>query len=227
MARSASVVTAVLFSLVMFVFVVVTAIYLVSTPFVVRTIAQVTQGDSEMPLEERLYAASMTASYVRNSGRSIDTIEYYRQDAASGPESIGHLLDVRDAFSVVRTVWALCAMSVIAVIALVVWRKWWNWLRLMIRVFAGLCIVVPVTFGLLAIFAFNPLFAFLHEVVFPQGNWQFPSSSLLIQVFPVEFWMLSMRLLVLLTLIISVSLVYLHKTLVARFLDVELKEDES
>lgn len=35
---------------------------------------------------------------------------------------------------------------------------------------------------------FNTLFGYFHEVFFPMGNWSFPANSLIIQIFPEEFF---------------------------------------
>ena len=36
--------------------------------------------------------------------------------------------------------------------------------------------------------AFNFVFSLFHKIFFPQGNWQFPTDSLLIQTFPYSFF---------------------------------------
>ncbi len=41
---------------------------------------------------------------------------------------------------------------------------------------------------LLAIISFNSSFTVFHQIFFPQGNWQFAADSLLIQTFPLEFF---------------------------------------
>ena len=41
---------------------------------------------------------------------------------------------------------------------------------------------------LFALVGFNTLFTWFHKIFFPQGNWQFSSDSLLIQTFPIEFF---------------------------------------
>jgi integral membrane protein (TIGR01906 family) len=41
---------------------------------------------------------------------------------------------------------------------------------------------------ILSLFAFNTTFTIFHKIFFPQGNWIFPSDSLLIQTFPIEFF---------------------------------------
>jgi integral membrane protein (TIGR01906 family) len=35
---------------------------------------------------------------------------------------------------------------------------------------------------------FNQFFIFFHQVFFPQGNWSFPQSSILIRLYPEKFW---------------------------------------
>ena len=45
--------------------------------------------------------------------------------------------------------------------------------------------------GLMGVISFNWLFTMFHQLFFPQGNWQFATDSLLIQTFPLQFfiWM--------------------------------------
>ena len=42
--------------------------------------------------------------------------------------------------------------------------------------------------GVIATFAFDPLFLLFHEVFFPQGNFLFPPSSNLIRLYPDWYW---------------------------------------
>ncbi|MBW3019082.1 DUF1461 domain-containing protein, partial [Candidatus Woesearchaeota archaeon] len=39
-----------------------------------------------------------------------------------------------------------------------------------------------------AIIPFNSVFTAMHHILFPQGNWQFPADSMLIQYYPSGFW---------------------------------------
>ncbi|NQV91473.1 DUF1461 domain-containing protein [Candidatus Woesearchaeota archaeon] len=39
-----------------------------------------------------------------------------------------------------------------------------------------------------ALIGFNTLFTWFHRIFFPQGNWMFDAESLLIQTFPIEFF---------------------------------------
>ena len=48
---------------------------------------------------------------------------------------------------------------------------------------AGMVVVL-----LWVVISFDSLFTFFHLLLFPQGNWQFSSDSLLIQTFPIDFF---------------------------------------
>lgn len=45
--------------------------------------------------------------------------------------------------------------------------------------------------GGFALLAFGVAFELFHRVLFPGGNWAFPADSLLIRLYPYEFWQLS------------------------------------
>ena len=55
--------------------------------------------------------------------------------------------------------------------------------------YGGITTVVSLLiFLLLIILSFEKTFIIFHDIFFPQGNWQFPIDSLLIQTFPIEFF---------------------------------------
>jgi integral membrane protein (TIGR01906 family) len=55
--------------------------------------------------------------------------------------------------------------------------------------YGGISIVSIIGLILLfSVISFNSSFTAFHEIFFPQGNWQFPSDSLLIQTFPLDFF---------------------------------------
>ena len=53
------------------------------------------------------------------------------------------------------------------------------------------------------VFSFNTSFSTFHQIFFPQGNWVFPSNSLLIRTFPIEFFISISRNIFLLTFLLS------------------------
>jgi integral membrane protein (TIGR01906 family) len=67
-------------------------------------------------------------------------------------------------------------------------------------------LLLPIPFLL---FDFSNLFTKFHLIFFPQGNWQFPLESLLIQLFPKQFFYDAVILIVLKTSIFSILLIIL------------------
>lgn len=54
---------------------------------------------------------------------------------------------------------------------------------------SGITLATIIILILLAvIFNFESIFTVFHTIFFPQGNWQFPMDSLLIQTFPLQFF---------------------------------------
>ncbi len=60
------------------------------------------------------------------------------------------------------------------------------WEGLKISGFFSLFIIILLLF--FSLFNFDNLFVYFHKIFFPQGNWMFPASSLMIQVFPEELF---------------------------------------
>ena len=53
------------------------------------------------------------------------------------------------------------------------------------------CLALPLIGGVFIYFFFDPTFVFFHEVFFPQGNWEFPSDTLIISTFPGHYWQMA------------------------------------
>tara|TARA_Y100000310_G_scaffold345531_1_gene466120 strand:- start:40561 stop:41109 length:549 start_codon:yes stop_codon:yes gene_type:complete len=64
---------------------------------------------------------------------------------------------------------------------------------------------------LLSTLAFNSSFNYFHKIFFPQGNWQFPADSLLLQTWPIEFFSNISINIFALTLIIAAITIYISK----------------
>ena len=50
------------------------------------------------------------------------------------------------------------------------------------------CLALPFIGGIFIYFFFDPTFVLFHEIFFPQGNWSFPSDTLIISTFPGHYW---------------------------------------
>ena len=108
--------------------------------------------------------------------------------AAFAADEAGHMRDVR------LVLWGFLGLA-LASFAIVAWRlsrhgrspqTWQAVAR------GGLLLVgVTVVVGLFATLAFGVAFELFHRVFFPGGNWAFAQDSLLIRLYPYEFWQLT------------------------------------
>ncbi len=64
--------------------------------------------------------------------------------------------------------------------------------------------------GMLSFLFFDALFTIFHQIFFPQGNWQFAADSLLIQTFPLEFFVTISRNIFLLTILLGILFILLE-----------------
>jgi hypothetical protein len=103
-------------------------------------------------------------------------------------DEASHMRDVR------VVLWAFLGLA-LASLALVAWRLSRNGRS--VQTWQGisrgglLLVAVTVVSGLLAALAFGPAFELFHRVLFPGGNWAFSGNSLLIRLYPYEFWQLT------------------------------------
>jgi integral membrane protein (TIGR01906 family) len=66
-------------------------------------------------------------------------------------------------------------------------------------------------FLLLSLLAFNSAFTYFHKIFFPQGNWQFPIDSLLLQTWPLDFFTSISIKILLLTILLGFITIYISK----------------
>lgn len=81
---------------------------------------------------------------------------------------------------------------------------------------ASLVFVLLIMLGAWALLSFDSLFTWMHTMLFAQGNWTFPSDSLLIQLFPEAFWAAMAGLWVLTSALCALVVLLLGKLLAHR-----------
>jgi uncharacterized membrane protein len=91
-----------------------------------------------------------------------------------------HISDVRELVKKVPL------FSLGFVVALLLLKKTF---KLNLRTAVKYSIFVTAIFIFTSIFFFMPFFIKFHELLFPQGNWQFPSDSVLIMLYPENLWL--------------------------------------
>ena len=96
-----------------------------------------------------------------------------------------HMEDVQKVFNKGNTLFWILALVIILTLT---YLKKEKDLDKQIFFKSGLLTISSIILLLLAIFLnFNSIFTLFHNIFFPQGNWQFPLDSFLIQTFPLEF----------------------------------------
>ncbi len=145
----------------------------------------------------RGYAATPTDAELIAQNITTNTLQYFRgKDALHyfTPEEQSHLQDVK---SLISTMNALYYGSVVIFILLLIGfyirykKDMIHFIRLLSRMvligsIAALILIIAIF--LLAVFYFNPTFILFHLLFFPQGNWIFANTSLLITLFPEQFF---------------------------------------
>jgi integral membrane protein (TIGR01906 family) len=64
---------------------------------------------------------------------------------------------------------------------------------------------------LFSLISFNSMFTYFHKIFFPQGNWLFPIDSLLIQTFPIQFFVsISLKIMVI-SIVIAAGMITISK----------------
>ena len=126
-------------------------------------------------------AAFITISYLKTTGSPDQTLKLLQPFYSTS--EIAHLQAVKQLTDLARLALPFAGLSLIGLLAFAKTRRG----RLLVT--GGL-----VNLGLIGLiflliqFAWAPFFIGFHEVIFPQGNWAFPESSLLIRLFPETFW---------------------------------------
>jgi hypothetical protein len=121
------------------------------------------------------YVIGLTAAAPVSFGRSTFTLDEY-----------AHMADVRGVFRGAE----ILAAAAFAVAAFRLWRarRERGALRVLRGGGLGAAALVAVV-GVVAAFAFEPLFLLFHEIFFPQGNFLFdPATSNLLRLYPEWYW---------------------------------------
>ncbi len=99
------------------------------------------------------------------------------------PQELSHLADVKQVMQWVDTTFILLLLATLALLyhSKAEWKKFVRW--------GGMTTVALVSLIILSLLlSFNTVFTLFHLLFFPQGNWIFPADSLLIQTFPLAFF---------------------------------------
>lgn len=130
--------------------------------------------------------------------------------------AVSHLVDVRDV--IIASRWATLLAAGLLIIAML-WgassaqgdaiARGLRW--------GGCSLLVAMSAILLAgLLNFDGFFTAFHGLFFKPGTWQFPADALLIQIFPVGFWMLAAMITGVVTALLSTALVLMGRLSLGR-----------
>ena len=106
-----------------------------------------------------------------------------------GSDAISHLEDVAHFITLSKIANVFALGLFIAGLAILLFTKDTNAIRYTLTVSSMAILVILVLSGVYALIDFYSFFNLLHSLIFPAGSWLYPTDSLLISMYPLDFWM--------------------------------------
>ena len=103
--------------------------------------------------------------------------------------AMSHLEECNAIITAASSWLGMIAVAAVIIVLLLAFRKQFAALAFMLRMGPALLLAVLVVLGLWGVFDFNGLFAAFHSLFFADGTWTFSYDSLLISMYPIDFWM--------------------------------------
>lgn len=150
------------------------------------------QAACQNTAKARLWSAKATKAAL---DVSESPIEQARQLAAVSDRyalddaALSHLDDCNRLIAGAAPVLGLCAAAAIAIAVVLAVRKQHQTLGRMLTAGPAVMAAALVLLAVWAAVDFVGFFQAFHGLLFPQGNWTFPVDSLLITMYPTNFWM--------------------------------------
>lgn len=119
---------------------------------------------------------------------TVDKLAQVSDRYALDSAAMTHLDDCYRAITGVSSWLGMIGVAALIIAILLFARKQFAALAFMLRMGPILLAVVLAVLGLWAVFDFNGLFAVFHSFFFEEGTWTFPPDSLLISMYPLDFW---------------------------------------
>lgn len=147
-------------------------------------------ASSGLPASEVVALSARVRSFVADPEATVLPATW-RGRPAFGPGEVSHLRDVRSVLSGARLATGVTALLLAAYVAWCVVARRLAALRAGMVAAAVLCAVFVAVAAAVALTDFESFFASFHGLFFAAGTWTFPYDSLLIRLFPEEFWAVS------------------------------------
>ncbi len=123
-----------------------------------------------------------TIKFVQGRTQTISLQNNFNYTSAE----FSHLQDVEKVMSTTEYLFLISLLTTLTILGINFHNK--LFLKKLLR-YGGIATLIATGMVLLfLLFAFGSSFTIFHQLFFPQGNWQFPFNSLLIQTFPLDFF---------------------------------------
>lgn len=112
-----------------------------------------------------------------------------------------HLEDVKKVMIFADYVFYILSLALISIITY--YKKDRGFVLRLFNYGGKFTVVAIAILGIISLLFFDLIFSLFHQLFFPQGNWTFAADSLIIQTFPLEFFVAISRNIFLLTLFLG------------------------
>lgn len=190
------------------------SVLLVIQPLSVRIIHQL--SDPTLQTKPLLKGQSQLVAQSILPFTSVEPIiqcPYFTTDEKS------HLYDVKKLSTLALISWGL-----LSILLLGLFKFYGTQVRFIFYSSIKILVFIFITGGITALFWWESLFVLFHQVFFPQGNWSFPENSMLITLYPKQFWQIAAMMIGILSIVLALLSNLLVKTLLRSKSRVRLNE---
>lgn len=120
---------------------------------------------------------------------TMDALAKVSDRYALDADAVSHLEDCNGLITGLSSYLGMIGVAALIIALVLGFRKQFAVLAFMLRMGPALLLAVLVVLGLWGLVDFNGLFAAFHSLFFVEGTWTFNYDSLLISMYPIDFWM--------------------------------------
>ena len=149
-------------------------------------------GDGEGESSAAAADAAEAGAAAAADGTALETMDALAKVSdryALDADAVSHLEDCNGLITGLSSYLGMIGVAALIIALVLGFRKQFAALAFMLRMGPALLLAVLVVLGLWGVIDFNGLFAAFHSLFFVDGTWTFNYDSLLISMYPIDFWM--------------------------------------
>ncbi len=134
-------------------------------------------------------AREVLADTDRSAFETMEALSEVSDRYALDADAVSHLEDCNRLINGISSYLGMFGVATLIVAIVLGFRKQFAALAFMLRMGPAFLLFVLMVLGLWGVVDFNGLFAAFHSLFFVDGTWTFSYDSLLISMYPLNFWM--------------------------------------